>query len=142
MAKVKVPKRIGGVKVPKKLRKQAKRAIEMVDTPAARDLAIAGLAMAAETFIDRRQSNKTAKSAATEAVKQARGGRKALHQAVKNGLDGLELGEVLRAAAAEGARRFLEGFEEGRREAEAAAGPKVQPKRNKASGRSAAAAAG
>jgi hypothetical protein len=142
MAKVKLPKRIGGVKVPKKLRKQAKRAIDMVDTPVARDLAIAGLAMAAETFIDRSQSKKTAKSAARKVVEQARSGRGALHQAVKNGLDGLELGEVLRAAAAEGARRFLEGFEEGRREAEEAAGPEGKTKRRKASGRSAAAVAG
>ena len=115
MAKVKVPKRVGGVKVPKKLRKQAKRALDLVDSPAARDLALAGLAIAAESFIDRSQSKKTAKSAARAVVKQAREGRKSLHGAVKNGLDGLQLAEVLRAAAAEGARRFLEGFEEGQR---------------------------
>ena len=109
MAKVKVPKRVGGVKVPKKLRKQAKKAIDLVDSRAARELALAGLAIAAENVIDRGR----AKS----------GNGKRLQDVIKDGLDGLELGEVLRAAAIEGARRFLEGFEEGRRAARTPAKP-------------------
>ena len=48
MTKVKIPKRVGGVKVPKKVRKQAKKALKLVDSPAVRDLALAGLAIAAE----------------------------------------------------------------------------------------------
>jgi len=109
MAKVKVPKRVGGVKVPRKLRKQAKKAIDLVDSRAARELALAGLAIAAENVIDRGR----AKS----------GNGKRLQDVIKDGLDGLELGEVLRAAAIEGARRFLEGFEEGQRSARAPAKP-------------------
>ena len=109
MAKVKIPKRVGGVKVPKKVRKQAKKAIDLVDSRAARELALAGLAIAAENVIDRGR----AKS----------GNGKRLQDVIKDGLDGLELGEVLRAAAIEGARRFLEGFEEGQRTARAPAKP-------------------
>ena len=77
MAKVKVPKRVGGVKVPKKLRKQAKRALELVDSPAARDLALAGLAIAAESVIDRGRANK--------------GNGKRLQDVLKDGLDGSSL---------------------------------------------------
>jgi hypothetical protein len=109
MAKVKVPKRVGGVKVPRKLRKQAKKAINLIDSRAARELALAGLAIAAENVIDRGRARS--------------GNGKRLQDVIKDGLDGLELGEVLRAAAIEGARRFLEGFEEGQRSARAPAKP-------------------
>ena len=142
MAKVKVPKRVAGVKVPKKLRKQTKRALKLVDNGAARDLALAGLALAAEAMIDRGQSKTTAKKAAGELLKQARGGPKQLRQAMKHGLDGLELGEVLREAAAEAARRFLEGFEEGRKKADRAVEGIMdeEPKRRRSNGRLAATA--
>ena len=114
MAKVKVPKRVAGVKVPKELRKQAKRALDLVDSPAARDLALAGLAIAAERVIDRGRA------------KQGNGKR--LQDVFKDGLDGLELGEVLRAAAVEGARRFLEGFDEGQRASKASPKPARPPR--------------
>ena len=39
--KTKVPKRVGGVKVPKKVRKQAKKALKLVDATVVRDFAIA-----------------------------------------------------------------------------------------------------
>jgi len=45
------------------------------------------------------------------------------------GLDGLDLGAVIHAAVSEGARRFLEGFDEG---AAAAAPKKARPKRRPA----------
>ena len=142
MAKVKVPKRVAGVKVPKKLRKQTKRALKLVDNGAARDLALAGLALAAEAMIDRGQSKTKAKTAAGELLKQARDGPQQLRQAMKHGLDGLELGEVLREAAAEAARRFLEGFEEGRKKADRALEEATgdRPKRRRTNGRLAEAA--
>ncbi|HVQ09816.1 MAG TPA: hypothetical protein VMS43_15410 [Allosphingosinicella sp.] len=93
MGKVKIPKRVGGVKVPKKVRKQAKKALKLTESSAVRDLALAGLTLAAEAMLDRGR-------AAT-----APGTR-------KTGLNGLDLGEVVHAAVAEGARRFLQGFEE------------------------------
>src|SRR5690242_14175119 len=94
--KVKVPKKIAGVKVPKKLRKEAKQALKLAESKAVRDLAIAGLTLAAEKMVSRskRQAGATIKSAADLNLK-------ALH-----------LGDVLRAAAMEGARQFLDGFEE------------------------------
>jgi hypothetical protein len=97
MSKVKIPKRVGGVKVPKKVRKQAKKALKLTESSAVRDLALAGLTLAAEAMLDR---GRAASAAA------APGARKA-------GLNGLDLGEVVHAAVAEGARRFLQGFEEG-----------------------------
>ena len=94
MAKVKIPKRVAGVKVPKKVRKQAKKALKLTASPAVRDLALAGLTLAAQSVIDR-----------------PRPGNGATQSKAK--LDGLDLGAVIHAAVAEGARRFLEGFEEG-----------------------------
>ena len=99
MAKVKIPKRVGGVKVPKKVRKQAKKALKLTESSAVRDLALAGLTLAAEAMLDR---GRAAAAAAGRAAPSAR----------RAGLDALDLGEVVHAAVAEGARRFLQGFEE------------------------------
>ncbi len=95
MAKVKIPKRVAGVKVPKKVRRQAKKALKLTASPAVRDLALSGLTLAAQAVIDR----------------GARGANRGDRE--KASLNGLDLGAVIHAAAAEGARRFLEGFEEG-----------------------------
>ena len=98
MAKVKIPKRVAGVKVPKKVRKQAKKALKLTASPAVRDLALAGLTLAAQSMVDKAQrDNGTARPGAGPRAK----------------LDGLDLGAVIHAAVSEGARRFLEGFEEG-----------------------------
>jgi len=95
MSKVKIPKRVGGVKVPKKVRKQAKKALKLTESRAVRDLALAGLTLAAEAMLDRGRQSATAPGTR------------------KTGLAALDLGEVVHAAVAEGARRFLQGFEEG-----------------------------
>ncbi len=100
MAKTKVPKRVGGMKLPKKVRKQAKKALKLVDGPVVRDFALAGLTAAAEALVER-----------TSAELRAVGDRQR-----KATLDALDLGDMLRAAAIEGARRFVEGFEQARRE--------------------------
>ena len=93
MTKVKIPKRVAGVKVPKKVRKQAKKALKLTASPAVRDLALSGLTLAAQSLVDRRSRNGAAQAGERQ--------------------DGLDLGAVIHAAVAEGARRFLEGFEEG-----------------------------
>lgn len=100
MAKTKVPKRVGGVKLPKKVRKQVKKAVRLVDAPMVRDFAITGLTAAAEALVER-----------TSAELRAVGDRQR-----KATLEALDLGDMLRAAAIEGARRFVEGFEQVRRE--------------------------
>ena len=52
MTKVKVPKRIAGVKVPKKLRKQAKKMLKASASPVVQDLALAGLSLAATRMLE------------------------------------------------------------------------------------------
>lgn len=113
MSKVKIPKRVGGVKVPKKVRKQAKKALKLTESTAVRDLALAGLTLAAEAMLDRGRAT---------AAGAAQGARKA-------GLNGLDLGEVVHAAVAEGARRFLQGFEEGAAAATGTQAKKPGPRR-------------
>lgn len=96
--KTKVPKRVGGAKIPKQVRKQAKKALKLVEAPMVREFAIAGLTAAAEALVQR---------TATELRAAGERQRKAT-------LDALDLGDMLRQAAIEGARRFVEGFEEAR----------------------------
>ena len=109
MAKVKIPKRVGGMKIPKKVRKKANKAIEMADSPAIRELAAAALGAAAST---RRASKGERDESGGERVSAAATIR----------IDANKFGEAFRSAALDGFRRFLEGFEEGLRKASAAAG--------------------
>lgn len=95
MAKLKIPKRVAGVKVPRKVRKQAKKALRLTEAQAVRDLALAGLTLAAEAVIDKARAERPGRAGSGPS------------------LDALDLGAVVHAAVAEGARRFLEGFEEG-----------------------------
>ena len=106
-AKLKLPKEVAGVKVPKGLRKQAKKLLEIIDSPAGRELAAAGLTLAATSLAAKASDGKaksTVRSIAREAVGNNRSGTG----------DAGDLGAILSAAVAEGARRFLQGFEEGK----------------------------
>lgn len=97
MTKVKIPKRIAGVKVPKKLRKQAKKLLKASASPLVTDLALAGLSLAANKMLD------GTRQAAGAGAASARPDRPA-----KGGLHGLDLAALVQAAAVEGARRFLD----------------------------------
>lgn len=112
-AKVKIPKKVAGVKVPKPLRKEAKKALKLADSLAVRELAVSGLTLAAQALIDKTQA---------KAAESAEAGRRQVQATLKANLDALHLGDVLRAAAMEGARRFLEGFEQAQ-----SAGPAAAP---------------
>ena len=103
MAKVKVPKRIAGVKVPKKLRKQAKRLLKASQSAIVRELALAGLTLAAHRMLGERGTE-------GDSGAEADAGRRGKARA-KGALHGLNLAVLLEAAAAEGARRFLAGHE-------------------------------
>jgi hypothetical protein len=120
MAKAKVPKRVAGVKVPRKVRAQAKKALKLTGSRAVRDLALTGLTLAAEAMVE-----------------SARRGKKA----GKSSLDSLDLGEIMRAAAAEGARRFLASFEDAKPRPAAAAARPRRARRAKPRGRAPGAAA-
>jgi len=98
MTKVKVPKRIAGVKVPKKLRKQAKKMLKASASPVVQDLALAGLTLAATRMLD-----------GANAAKQAAEGATA--EKPKSRLHGLDFAAMIEAAAAEGARRFLDSWQ-------------------------------
>jgi hypothetical protein len=135
MPKVKIPKRVGGVKIPKKVRKRANKAIGNVNNAAVRELASAAIGAAAGARRVRAR------------VRFADDGPD-LDGGVSVRIDADKFGEAFRAAAIDGFRRFLEGFEEGLREAtipeppEAPPAPKppAKPKKRKPSARSAAAA--
>ena len=95
--RLKVPKRIAGVKVPKEIRKPVNKALKLADDPQARGLAIAALTAAATAL--------TAKPAEGEA-----------RRALKPGEPGTDdragkLADVVIAAALDGARRLLGGLE-------------------------------
>lgn len=98
MAKVKIPKKVAGVKISKKVRRRAKKAVKMVDSPAVRSFAAAAVTAAGER-----------KAARAEAPKP-----EAERTTIR--IDGDQLVETIRAAAVDGLRRFLEGLEEGLRE--------------------------
>lgn len=95
-----IPKRIGALKLPKKVRKQAKKALKQAANPLVRDFASAAMA-------------------AANRVRREAGERKdeTMRENVRIQIDGNKLGEAIRKAAAEGLKTFLEGLEEGLREA-------------------------
>ena len=127
MTKLKVPKKVGGVKLPKELRRQAKKAMKLTESAAVRELAMAGLALAAEKMIERaRPSGAAARAAASNVIDHGPG------KMLKDSLAALELGDVVRAAAVEGARRFLAGFEEAGRTRRASAKPSAAKAKAKA----------
>lgn len=92
--KLKVPKRIAGVKLPKKLRRPVNKALAIAENPATRDLAVAALTAAAAAL--------------------ARKGADAAQRPQRPGEPGTDpdragkLGDVIIAAALDGARRLLD----------------------------------
>jgi len=101
MPKVKIPKKVAGVKIPKKARKRANKAIEAVDNPFVRGLAAAALVGASRAAKAQPQPQFSARFE----------------------VDGDALAEAVRDAARDGLRAFLEGLEQGLRE-----GGKGEPK--------------
>ena len=106
---VKIPKKIAGVKLPKQVRKKAKKAIKAGAGPVVREIAAAALGAAhARANVEPRRQPASRSTAA-------------------------RIGEAFRSAAIDGLRRFLEGLEEGLREAGARATtrsptPQAKPK--------------
>jgi hypothetical protein len=95
---VKIPKRIGAVKISKKVRRKAKQAIRTAASPLMRDFATAAMAAAG-----RASGNG--------------GGASRVNHETRIHVDGSKVVDAFRTAAADGIRRFLEGLEEGLREA-------------------------
>jgi len=108
--KVKIPKRIGSVELPKKVRKKAKKAINAAASPFVRDFAAAAMAAAGRARHDRAQGGEDGSSDRKEF-------RMCGHTRID--IDGAKVAEAFRAAAIDGLRRFLEGLDEGLRKAQA-----------------------
>jgi hypothetical protein len=119
--KVKIPKRIAGVKIPKKARKTANKAIRLGASPVVRELAVAAIGAAGgKAAADRRQSS---------GEENGSGRRAEVH------IDTAGIGEAFRTAAIDGLLLFLEGFEEGLRNLGGQAAPdEDRPKPKPASG--------
>ena len=107
--KVKIPKKIAGVKIPKKARKTANKAIKMGASPVVRELAAAAIGAAGAKAMggERRDPDE---------------GLHHIRSSAHIQIDAGKVGEAFRAAAIDGLRRFLEGFEEGLREISEEAG--------------------
>jgi len=121
--KFKVPKRVAGVKVPKKVRKTANKALKIAENPLAMELAAAALAAAAASMKKRNGAAK-AVAAVDDGLEQVR------EQAGR-------LRDLIVAAALDGARRLMDGVEVQPGEEEA---PAPKPKRVSAARRKPAAA--
>lgn len=107
--KLKVPKEVAGIKVPKNLRKKAKQAIALAENPAVRDLALAGLAAAATAIAESAEARRLAEAGARKAKKAAAKMADATSEAGSGTATGAnQLGDLIRAAALEGARRLLD----------------------------------
>ena len=133
MAKVKIPKHVAGVKIPKKVRRKVKKAARMAESPVVREIAVAAAAAAAQAGAARAEARKAAAEA--RAVKRSPG---APGVAVPTDVD--RVFDTVRAAALDGLHRFLEGLEEGLRDIETASA-KASDSPSRASGRRAEASA-
>jgi hypothetical protein len=92
--KLKVPKRIAGIKVPKKIRKPVNKALAIAENPATRDLAVAALTAAAAAL-----AKKGAEAAARRPQQPGEPGTDP---------DGAgKLTDVVIACALDGARRLI-----------------------------------
>ena len=100
MAKVKIPKRVAGMKVPKKVRRKAKKAIRAAESPVVREFAAAAIGAVADARASRGS--------------RAFGHGRELGRPLR--VDADQLADTIRSAALDGIRRFLEGFDEGMRE--------------------------
>jgi hypothetical protein len=106
--KLKVPKRIAGVKIPKKLRKGAKKAL---DNPVGLELAAAALTAAAAALRERGSAGDGAQAAKGESPK---------------------LSDVVISAALKGARKLLDSIDAP--ETAAAPGPEKPKRKRRVSG--------
>ncbi|MGZ8283676.1 MAG: hypothetical protein ACXWUN_12120 [Allosphingosinicella sp.] len=108
MAKVKIPKRVAGMKIPRKVRRKAKKAIRAADSPMVREFAAAAIGAVAESRVSR--------------AARAFGGGRAIGRPLR--VDADQLADTIRSAALDGIRRFLEGFDEGMRDLSRRSGAK------------------
>jgi len=101
MAKVKIPKEIAGVKIPKKARKRAKKALKATANPVVRGLAVAAMAGAARARATRMAREAACEEDARPAEAAAERGFEARIE-----IDAERLAETVRAALRDGLHAF------------------------------------
>jgi hypothetical protein len=94
----KLPKRIAGVKIPKKLRKQGGKLHALLDQPFVADVVAAGLLAAADAMVRSRPARKAGKAAKHAAADASEAAAEAASTGAVN------IGSVLAFAAREAAR--------------------------------------
>lgn len=131
---VKIPKKIAGVKIPKKARKTANKAIKLGASPAVREIAAAAIGAAGARAEGKRKDHQ-AKEHRFGSRLEVDGAKVAEAFRAHVNVDGAKVAEAFRTAAIDGLRRFLEGFEEGLRDiTEPAAPAEDSPKPTPSSG--------
>jgi hypothetical protein len=120
--KVRIPRRIGAIKVSKKVRKKVRKAVKAAASPFVRDFATAAMAAAGRARRERPRGDESNGGTENERKAVIMCGETRVH------IEGSKVAEAFRAAAIDGFRRFLEGFEEGLRKAQENDGPQAAPK--------------
>lgn len=112
---VKIPKKIAGVKLPRQVRKKAKKALKGGAGPVVREIAAAAIGAASAR-------SGGAREAGEAIARRFEGG-------ARIEIDGERIAEAFRTAAINGLRSFLEGLEEGLAKAERKGDePRAKPK--------------
>jgi hypothetical protein len=114
------------MKVPKKVRKAGNKALALADNPAAMELAAAALTAAAAAL--RAQGRKHGSDAAPQAAAQQQG------TGATSDAPASRLGDLVKAAALEGALRLLDSVASPAQPASAAGAKPAKPKRGKPNG--------
>ncbi len=122
--KKKLPKEIGGVKIPRKLRKKGGKLLAALDTPVGRELAVAGL-MAAAVAISKRKAAHAAAPHEQEPGSAAAEPARAEEKTRRN--DAHEAGAQFANAAAGVAAAALDRWLKGRRAPEPPRTPEPPP---------------
>lgn len=112
--KLKLPKQVAGVKVPKNLRKTVETASGWLDHPVVADVVAAALMAAAASLSQTKPARKAANAVGDEAGDAAAGTVKVVHRA----------GDAIAAAAKEAGRELLAAYSDGGKAAKAKAGKK------------------
>ena len=112
-AKLKIPKEIAGVKLPKEVRKKAKVAIALAENPMVRDLVAAGLTAAAAALI--RKDEDAAPGAAAKGDPQSEEARKQKSRRKREALVAVAKDVALGVAAAYAEETRKKGKQNGSR---------------------------
>lgn len=115
-AKAKLPKEVGGVKVPKRLRKIGDRAVKAASNPVVSEV-VAGALLAAAAALRQGKDPKTGSGAGAQGAAGGggRGGRGAGEDVAEVKRQAVRLSDSLKVLAIDLARRTLEGIEDGQR---------------------------